>query len=296
MSLLRKTKRKRGGLWILLIAVIGIFVAVAISAFLSVYGLMITHYKVSTDKMAEPIRIVHLTDLHNSEFGANNEKIIEKVKENTPDLILITGDLLNENEERIDIAANLISGLSEVCSVYVSYGNHEVGHEKRYGSDLKQTYSEAGATVLEYDWQDVEVKGEKLRIGGIYGYCLPEKHIEGSEVRKQEAQFLNQFQDTERYRLLMCHMPLAWIKIDSLEEWDIDCILCGHTHGGQVRFPIIGGLWAPDEGWFPGKEAGIYYSIDQSKAMILSRGLGSTERIPRINNVPEIMVLDIVPR
>ncbi len=90
-------------------------------------------------------------------------------------------------------------------------------------------------------------------------------------------------------------MPYSWIKKGSLDSWDVDCVLCGHIHGGQVRFPWIGGLWAPDQGWFPGKVCGLYWSKDESKAMLLSRGLGNTDKYPRFNNIPEILVLDLLP-
>ncbi len=288
----RKVKKRW---WILLLAVICILAASAASLYCSMHGLSVSYYQLSSAKLTSSIRIVQLTDLHNNVFGSDNERLIEKVKEQEPDLILITGDLLNEDEERTDIAADLIKALSECVPVYVSYGNHEKGHELRFDSDLKKLYSDAGAVVLEFEWQDITIHEQALRIGGLYGYCLSERLVENVPQRAVENKFLKEFQDTDSYRILMCHMPVAWIEMRSLEDWDMDCVLCGHSHGGQVRFPVIGGLWAPDQDWFPGKEAGIYYSSDQSKAMVLSRGLGSTEKIPRFNNIPEILVLDLNP-
>lgn len=286
---------KRKALFICLAVLILLGTAMLLSLFLSSYGLSVSRYSIAAPKLREPLRIVQLTDLHNSVFGAHNRRLVSKVAAQEPDLILITGDLLNANEERTDIATELIGQLKPIAPVYVSLGNHEVAHEKRYGTDLKELYTKAGAVVLEYDWAEIEVKGQKLRLGGLFGYCLPAKLLKTKEARPEECAFLEAFQDTDAYTILLCHMPYSWIKKGSLDSWDADCVLCGHIHGGQVRFPWIGGLWAPDQDWFPGRVCGLYRSKDESKAMLLSRGLGNTDKYPRFNNIPEILVLDLLP-
>lgn len=266
-----------------------------LSAALSRFALSVSRYELAEPSLTRPIRIVQLSDLHNSEFGKENERLAAKVAEQEPDLILITGDLIDLNEDRTDIAVTLIRKLVPIAPVYVSFGNHEAEHERRYGTDLKALYTAAGACVLDYDWSDVTVKGQELRVGGIYGYCLPAKYLETGEARESECAFLEEFQNTDRTTLLMCHMPVCWIMNGSLNAWDIDLVFCGHIHGGQVRLPWIGGLWAPDQGWFPGKSAGLYFSADGERAMVLTRGLGNTESAPRLNNIPEILVLDLLP-
>lgn len=267
----------------------------ALSLCLSVRALTVSGYSIVSSELSAPIRIVQLTDLHNSVFGENNKQLTEKVMAQEPDLILITGDLLNQNEERTDIAEELIRSLSAAAPVYVSYGNHEKAHEELFGTDIRQIYTAAGATVLEYDWLDLTIKGQKIRLGGIYGYCLPEEFIREYSESEKESRFLNGFQSTDRYTILMCHMPVCWIRNGSLDAWDVDCVLSGHSHGGQVRFPLIGGLWAPDQGWFPGRMRGLYRSKDGTKFMVLSTGLGNTEKLPRFNNIPEILILDLIP-
>lgn len=275
-----------------------IFLALSLSfasLWVSAHALSVTHHSLASPELTAPIRIVQLTDLHNSEFGAENSKLTEKVAAQEPDLILITGDLLNQNEERTDIAETLIRKLAEIAPVYFSYGNHEAAYETRFHADIRKLYTDAGATVLEYDWLDLTVKSEKIRLGGIYGYCLPEKFEKEHPEKEKERQFLREFQSTDRYTILLCHMPVCWIQNGSLDAWDIDCVLSGHSHGGQMRFPLIGGLWAPDQGWFPGRMRGLYRSEDGRKVMVLSTGLGNTEELPRFNNIPEILVLDLLP-
>lgn len=270
--------------------------ALSLSYALSRYGLTVTRFELSQPKLSEPLRIVQLTDLHNSVFGKGNERLIRKVREQQPDLILLTGDMLNQYEERTDVPLELIRELAQIAPVYASYGNHEEQHEKNYGTDLRAIFTEAGATVLEYDWVDVEVKGQKLRIGGIYGYCMAGYYLKTDETDEMETAFLDDFCDTDRTKLLLCHMPVAWIKYGSLDYWDTDYVFAGHAHGGQVRIPFVGGLYAPDQGWFPGRCEGLFFSKDGEHTLVLSRGLGtSRSKLPRLNNIPEILVLDLVP-
>ena len=258
--------------------------------------LTVTSYELTTDKLKQAIRLVHLTDLHNSEFGEDNAELIDLVNRQAPDLILMTGDMLNGREEETEVAVNLVRRLTETVPVYFSYGNHEVTHQNTFRSDLTALFEEAGAVVLNRTYEDVTVNGQTIRLGGIYGYCLPEKYYATGEARYWECEFLEEFQNTEDYTLLLAHLPTCWIRNDNLDIWEIDCVLSGHEHGGQIRLPWIGGLYAPDQGFFPGRSSGVYLSEDGKKAMVLSRGLGSGNAVPRFGNVPEVVVVDIVPQ
>lgn len=263
---------------------------------ISKYGLTVTMYEIEINKVSSSLKIVQISDLHNTEFGSDNTRLLQNVKKQSPDLILVTGDLLNSDDASTDIAINILHRLSEIAPVYVSLGNHEVEYNEEYNTDIKALYESAGATVLDKQYKDIEIKGQKIRLGGIYGYCLSDKYLKTGEANQDECDFLEDFQNTELYTVLMCHMPVCWIENDGIDEWKVDLILAGHAHGGQIRIPFVGGVWAPDQGWFPGKESGLYYSSDGSKALILSRGLGSRELIPRFNNIPEIVVVDLIPQ
>ena len=236
--------------------------------------LTVSRYTVLTGDNA--FRVVHLTDLHNSEFGEQNKQLVDIVSDLEPDL--------------------MIKQLTALAPVYVSFGNHEMGHELRYRSDLKLLYEEAGAAVLDFTYEDLEIEGNAIRLGGFYGYGLPEKYLQTGEAIQRECDFLDDFQNTERFTILLAHIPYTWLALDGLEEWNVNCVFSGHVHGGQVRLPLIGGMWAPDQGWFPGREAGLYWSEDNTRVMVLSRGLGSDrEWLPRLNNPPEIVCVDFLP-
>ena len=286
---MKKNRNKR--IW----AIVGVFIVVlmlGISLSTSSHTLTTTHYILSSSTISS-LRIVQLTDLHNSEFGEDNARLVSAVRDQSPDLILLTGDLLNSDEQRTDIATNLIAKLCDIAPVYFSNGNHEIEYEERYGVDIDELYREAGAVVLEKEYQDITVKNQKIRLGGIYGYCLPGKYLETGEADPEETAFLEAFQDTDLPKILMCHMPVCWMINGSLDDWDVDYVFAGHVHGGEVILPFVGGLYGPDLGWFPGKLQGLYSSENGEKTLILSRGLGTSEIVPRINNIPEIVVIDI---
>ena len=226
----------------------------------SKYAFTVTTYHLPTTNISTSLRILQLTDLHNSEFGTHNSRLINSVRAQSPDLILLTGDL---------------------------------EYQENYGVDVDELYRKAGAVVLEKQYQDITVNDQKVRLGGIYGYCLPGKYLETGEADQEECTFLEEFQNTDLPTILMCHMPVCWMINGSLDAWDVDYVFSGHVHGGEVILPFIGGLYGPDLGWFPGRMEGIFTSENKEKTLILSRGLGTSERIPRFNNIPEIMVVDI---
>ena len=271
------------------------------------------------------LRIVHLTDIHDSVFGVNNGNLILEVEENEPDLIFITGDLVNTNKNAdTSCAKELIAGLVEIAPVYISLGNQEISLIDEKKIDVINEYESVGATVLNFSYIDTAIKGIKFRIGGIYGYCLPEVYAQEAHL-ENESEYLMDFQNTNSLKLLLCHMPVNWVDSFSLYDWDADVVFSGHAHGGQIRIPFVGGLWAPDQGWFPGRLSGVYKTnldgwkqsrkeiLEYARYMkydtsyyerqnqyypsnlVLSRGLGNTDWMPRINNPPEIVVVDLIP-
>ena len=114
-------------------------------------------------------------------------------------------------------------------------------------------------------------------------------------VQKQyEMDFADVFEDTHRFKLLLCHIPTAWLDWEYINDYPVDLVLCGHNHGGQIRLPLLGPLYAPYVGLFPDYTEGLF--LGQEAACVLSRGLGSSPGMPRINNLPEITVIDLIPK
>lgn len=254
-----------------------------------------TFYAVSSEKISTPFRVALIADGHNTEFGEGNAELLELVSEQRPDVILVVGDMVNGDEAQTDTAKRLLSGLAGIALSFAAYGNHEIRHESIFGSDTRAIYDACGITLLDGEYIDIAIGGQAIRLGGIYGYCLPESALETGEAKIEECDYLNDFQNTELFTLLMCHMPSGWNAFGGLDAWDVDCIVSGHAHGGQIILPLIGGVYAPDQGWFPGRVHGVFESETRDSTLIVSRGLGSSVSVPRIGNPPEVVVIDFVP-
>ena len=281
---MRKTKIFR----FIICFIILIIIIILFSVFCSRKILSIDTYSYTNRKIMTHIRVVQLTDLHNSQFGGANKRLFQKIQEQNPDVIFMTGDMLNEDESRMDIVVNLVQKVKEIAPVYYSLGNHEKAfiEKQRDGNVLVEKLKAAGAVVLEQEYVDTEIAGQEVRIGGAYGYLLEGEGKDGSEQR-----FMEEFQDTERFKILLSHIPEGLLLWESMKYWDVDLVFSGHVHGGQVRLPGIGGLFDPEEGFFPTYTKGMFECGHGT--MILSAGLGSSAAIPRINNLPEIVVCEI---
>ena len=255
------------------------------------HDITVTSYTINAD-LANSLRIVQLTDLHEEEFGNNNRELIRIVEERNPDLIVMTGDMQNKDDGDTSVVCDLIRNLSAITDVYYGYGNHEKAWEKSFNRDFAGLISEAGAIVVDNGYVDIEVKDNNLRIAGYMGYYSAvhmTSHTE--EEQKQDLEFENAFEDTDRYKILLNHIPTSWVDWGYTNHYPIDLVFCGHYHGGQMVLPFVGPLYAPYIGFFPDNVKGVYQGTQTT--CILSAGLGTESFVPRVNNPPEIVVVDL---
>ena len=255
--------------------------------------LRVTRYEVET-KLTESIRIVHLTDLHSCVYGENNEKLVQLVAAQEPDLILMTGDMLSRSDDGPGVVCALIPKLLEIAPVYYGYGNHEYQWERRTGESLEPVLKAAGAVVLNTTYLDVTVNEQALRIGGYHGYYRqPGMYDISPEQHQAELDFAADFENTDRYKILLSHIPTAWLDWGYMNTCPVDLVLSGHYHGGQIVLPPVGGLAAPYVGLFPEYTRGLY--MGEKTICVLSAGVGTEDWLPRINNLPEVVVVELVP-
>lgn len=277
--------------YFILFVIVGIAILIALYCFYENNNLTVTHYTVDAN-LHKSLRIVQLTDLHEKEFGKDNKRLIEAVKNEKPDIIVMTGDMQNKDDEDTSIVCSLIQHLSEITDVYYSYGNHEKSWEKNFNRSFADIVTEAGAIVIDNAYIDIVLNGNNIRIAGYMGYYRAVNMTADSEEEQQsELAFMNDFENTDSYKILLNHIPTSWVDWSYTDKYPVDLVLCGHYHGGQMQLPFIGPLYAPYVGFFPDNVQGIYQG--QKAVCILSAGLGTEYFVPRINNPPEIVVIDL---
>ena len=263
--------------------------------FSSYHILTVTEYEVCSDKVADDVNVVLISDLHNHTFGHKNARLVKKIGKLQPDLILMAGDFLNADSPDAHVPLDIISQLVDIAPVYFSLGNQE----ERYisepgGNTLISDLESAGAIVLDREYIHTEVKGTDIVIGGLYEYAFGQDgygHMDKSKIPEETLDFLESFQAEQSFKIMMAHRPDSFLFSEAEDTWNIDLVLSGHLHGGHVIIPFVGGLYGGDFGWFPEYDFGEYH-FGVVKTMIITRGLGSgRQKLPRFNNMPEIVLI-----
>ncbi len=278
-----KKSKKAKVLTAVLLAVAVLLGAVGISAIIDSNRLEKTFYQVKSNKVTDNIRIVCLSDMHLKEFGKDNENLIHEVDKLSPDIIALVGDMNMENKpDKYDAVINLCVKLNEIAPVYYSLGNHEIDAMLFRGSNIYKDVKKAGIKIMNNETETVTIGGTDIDIIG-----LTQNPTEFEEYGK--AFFDKAMSATDNFKLVLNHYPEQFF--GTLDDYNIDLALAGHAHGGQVRLPWIGGMYAADQGFFP-KLCDGYHEIGNSR-LLITRGLGKSGLCPRIFNKPEIMVVDI---
>ena len=242
-----------------------------------------TFFHLYSPKVAagENIRVVVLSDLHNREFGPENSELVERITALAPDLIAIAGDMVNADDGDLSIILTLCGKLVEIAPVYYSPGNHESNLMYEKDSPLESLLLEQGVRVLVNRAEELTIHRTSLLVGGLT------TSTEGYE--EYGAAFFEEYEKSSAFKLLIAHYPSLYY--EHLANGRVDLGICGHYHGGQFRLPVVGGLYHGDTGLFP-KYSGGMYPIAKG-TIFVSRGMGGHNGLPRINNRPELAVIDI---
>lgn len=289
------------------------------------HQIFVRHMKIESASLPEEFQdfqIVQLTDIHSIRSQEQMEKILKKVRKEQPEVIVVTGDLVDsdyytnsanviaaeaENEvtaefeiaEAIpDIATlQLMEELLTIAPVYMVYGNHEmILLDDPENNPLKVAMEEAGVVLLNHEKVRLEKNGEFIWLTGVQDpivlYKDPLFADSGNNNRERlaaELDYVLEDVKEEDYVVLLSHRPEYF---EMYTEYPVDLALTGHAHGGQIRIPFIGGLYAPSQGWFPKYTSGLYEDGDFK--MITSRGIGDSKKLMRVFNPPEIISVQLV--
>ncbi len=273
-----------------------ILIILAISAVLLIANgiycdnnIKVSNYTVSNTKSNAKLRFVILSDLHNKEFGENNDDLIKIVKEQNPDFIAVCGDMIVRGNTDTSVAKNALTKLKDIAPTYCCLGNHErdTADQIDFGTEINAT----GAVLLDNSSIEFTKDGQTVLIGGMSDF--PYYEYNAPDYDTPERYFWEQFneQTKNKFSILLHHQPEYIAELS--RDTDIDIIACGHTHGGQIQLPFVGGLVAPNQGLFPKYDKGEY-DLDGTK-MIVTTGLGNNIPIPRVNNQVEICTVSVEP-
>ena len=275
---------------ILTVAIISV-IAILITAWI-IHGNItvdLSEYTVSASDLPEGFdgfRIVQVSDLHNSEYGERNEKLLDMIAKARPDMIAITGDLIDSSRPDVALALHFAEEAMKIAPCYYVPGNHESRLPDEY-EILKQGLIKLGVTVLENSSVKLKIGEEYITVAGVIDPAFVTDYYTGDSEGVMKDSLCTLPKD-DSYTLLLSHRPeLFSLYVDA----KVDLALTGHAHGGQIRLPIIGGVAAPGQGLFPKYDHG-YFSASHT-SMIVSRGLDKAVIFPRINNRPELVLIKL---
>ena len=280
-------------LLLLLIVILALFFIVIM--IIDCNRFVVREYSCEDKRLRKPLTIVQLSDLHNKSFGKENSRLIRAIREQNPDLIIVSGDMYTSLLGKETITAQkLMEKLAKSYPIYYANGNHEQKTKEQteeFGNlyeDYRSKLSELGVHFLANE--HVYLKDYNI---SLYGLEIPRRFY-----RKFRKQIMGADQvkgylgkpDHSSFCMMIAHNPDFF---EDYAAWGADLVLAGHVHGGLMRLPVLGGVIAPSMKLFPKYDGGEFH--EGNATMILSRGLGTHTLPIRIFNPGELVVVKLKP-
>ena len=242
-------------------------------------------------------RIAQISDLHDAEFGEDSERLVSLLATTDPDIIVITGDFIDGSRTDIDLSLSFAEECVSIAPTYYVTGNHEDKLSDDDYTRLIGGLTDIGVEVLADEVISLERNGEQICLMGVDDPNLSKDWDVLTEEEKNDPNIDKKIMDEKLdglmpmsdgypYTILLSHRPEVF---EVYVEHEVDLVISGHLHGGQIRLPFIGGFYTPNQGIFPEFVDGLYSENDTN--MIISRGLGNSSFPVRVNNRPEIVVI-----
>ena len=267
-----------------------------LSAVICRIHLKVSHYETPINGIQNACTVVCLSDLHGLKYGKDNCRLLHKVEEQNPDAIFVLGDMMNIDANKTELSQflSLMEKLTKIAPVFFSFGNQEMDYVLNGGENLVSLLSKRGITVLWDNYVETDLGSNTVRIGGSLGHYYGYEWTEEQTKHPPDYAMEESIGNANLPAIVLLHMPET-ILFDSFRAyWNADLFLSGHTHGGVIRFPWIGGLFAPTQGFFPQYDKGLF-SLDERFTLIITAGLSGYGSFPRIFNLPEICVVHLIP-
>lgn len=228
-------------------------------------------------------KILQISDFHNTRNKTLTDDLIKEIAKQKPNIIVFTGDFIDANRTNTDIAIKFIKEINNIVPMYFVFGNHE----SSISGYLKEQLEKNKVIVLDNKTEVLKVNNSEINLIGINDPVMfNENAVSDSEIIKVELD--NAKYSEDKYSILLSHRPELF---DTYVEKKLDLILTGHAHGGQIRIPCIGGIIAPNQGFFPKYTKGV--CEQNNTTMIVSRGIGNSILPFRINNRPELVIVTL---
>ncbi|MBU3806580.1 MAG: metallophosphoesterase [Candidatus Fournierella pullistercoris] len=228
-------------------------------------------------------KIAAVSDLHNQDW---NGKLAAKLQAEAPDLIAITGDLVDSSHTNLDVAMEFIEEIRDIAPIYYVTGNHEAWLAEY--DQLAGLLRDAGVQMMDDQTHLIQRGNASINLVGIQDPDFTQSTLIDSLPGSIVGEKLESLLRDDLYNVVLCHRPELF---DQYVALDADLVLTGHAHGGQISIPFIGGLIAPNQGLFPKYTQGLHHKNNTD--MIVSRGLGNSVLPVRINNTPELVIVTL---
>lgn len=252
-------------------------------------ALTMSTYTVLSEKLPNEFigfRIAHVSDLHNAQMGRGNEKLLSMLRNSAPDMIAITGDMIDSRRTNMQVALQFAEEAVRIAPCYYVTGNHEARIDEC--NAFKASLTNLGITVLEDESLLFEHYGQAITLIGVEDPSFQTDCLFGDAASVMDDKLSEIDINTDSFKLLLSHRPELF---QAYADKGMDLVLTGHAHGGQFRLPLIGGLYAPNQGFFPEYDAGHY--SEGNTQMIVSRGIGNSLFPIRFNNRPEFILIEL---
>ncbi|WP_312813465.1 metallophosphoesterase [Sedimentibacter sp.] len=253
-------------------------------------SVVVSKYEYKNSKLSinfNGFKILHISDLHNKNFHGS---LYKKIKDINPDIIVITGDLIDRRRTRIDIAVEFVKQIINIAPVYYVSGNHE--QLSASYDELKEELTKLDVHILDNSHLILNHDGERIGIMGLADPALiyTEGNNDNNRNRVYAENNLKRLYENSvtEFNILLSHRPEL---IEVYKNINIDLVFSGHAHGGQIRIPFIGGILSPNQGFLPKYSEGMI--TEDNTTLVVSRGLGNSVFPIRIFNRPELIVVEL---